>query len=414
MENNNRTKIIIIALVSIVIILLIAITVVSGLRNKQTSPNLNLSNPTLNLGKNKTAEKSTNNKLIPTTSKSFPSPTILLSNSDNANNSSLSNLDISLKTTEWIEALHADDGTYNIGLSCTNKSCEKDQTDKQIGVGAIWAYGKIYTKTKNQSYLTKIKQEIDSMSQQRLQPDYFHCKFLYDLSRIPELSEQKVKLEKICGNSAYLKYNQAEESKIDINQFKAQDALDQLTNKRSYLFTDRLLPQNNREFEVFASYASNFVNRYYFFDHQSYSLNIAKAYFDAAINYLITNKNIKIPNAPIIAVAALDMYQATTNEEYLEFAKQFLTNLSQRNLPENIMDMIYIATANQTLAKLTKQTKYADEKNTITEKVINQFFDYSGYPGYRNNIGSFHNGGSIDIYHFNLKYAFMMVGLLSD
>ena len=127
------------------------------------------------------------------------------------------------------------------------------------------------------------------------------------------------KLEDICFNSIY--YGE-EIDEVNRRLDRGDNILDPNVKdviEEKILQVDKVSDVD--KFKVYTSYASDFATRY---DWQKYKddLTGAKFFFNLALQ-IFSQQNSKLQDATI-GSAALDLYKATQNSIYLEFAKYYL------------------------------------------------------------------------------------------
>lgn len=324
----------------------------------------------------------------------------------------LTNLQIAEKALNWIDMFKDKNGLYYFGIQCySDKECEQPLTDKQVGIIVIWSQYKNYKRTQNQNQLIKIKEQIKQYSEMTFQPDFWHCKLLHEMYKDDIFSmEEKEEIKKICDNSAYLSIGKAKSLAGVLNNFNSIEIIKKLESSSSSLIITDLIPSDEREFLMYSTYASDFIYKYFFTNNPN-NLFIAKAYFDAAVSYYLSNKNKEISNLPYLGVAAIDIYKATGNKEYLDFAA-YITNRMFVGTGKNITTNIGTVLLKNKMYITTDSAAYNNYAGEI-KTIIDNNFDYPGYGGERKNLAGFHNGGK-DLYYYSTRNTALMIAILSD
>jgi len=320
------------------------------------------------------------------------------------------------KVVNWLETLKETENneeSYSLGYRCKSKEdCVRDPTDKQLVIPVLWSYFHYYNQTKKPGILTMMKKNISSYAKQSFQPDFWHCKLLYDLNQSPLFSpEEKEAIKSICLNTFLLRFEKISQraNNNDINQFQAEKIITQLKNPKDLTTVSDLLPKDEREFLIYSSYASDLIYRYFWLNTPS-NLNLAKTYFDQALLFYQNHKKSPPASLPFLALATIDMYKATRNEEYLKLVT-YLNELSLQQRQTNTFNVIGLALLEKEMFQLTHDKKYDGLFNQYLSYLINYGFDSSGYQGYRKNLGAFHNLGTAN-YIYDTRSNALIISLL--
>lgn len=380
----NKIKYLLMAVTGFLFLMLIIFILLSSLSKPPTK--------TVNLEKSKTTQSSI-----------IPSP---------IKKPSLSNLQIAEKAIAWLNTMKYKDDIYYLGYQCfENKQCDQPQTDKQVGVAVLWSRFNYYKKSQKPEELTTVKQQIQSYSTTSFQPDFWHCKLLYEMQPDPTFSAAaKENLKKICLDSFYLNFVEAETQKRDVNNFISQQTITNLESNKKILTISDLLPVDEREFFMYSTYVSDFVAKYFFTNYPS-NLEIAKVYFDNALSYYLNNRKTPLSSLSFLMVGALDIYKATLNKEYLNLARYLETKVEAES-NKNLLTSIGLIFLQKDLYKITKDQKYLKSAQNNLAQIIDNYFDYQGYNGFRKGNRGFHNGGTA-YYNYDTRNTALIISLLS-
>jgi len=326
---------------------------------------------------------------------------------------SFTNLQMAQKTLTWLNSIKDSKNSYYFGQQChKNKSCDKALTDKQVGVTVLWSRYQYYKETQDKEELQIIKEHIKTYQAVSFQPDFWHCKLLYEMSQDTVFTtEEKNQLKNMCDRSVYFRHSKALEAKKDINKFSSADTTSRLVNKGSTLIISDSLPQDDREFLIYSAYVSEFVSRYRWLN-SSFNLEAAKDYFDNALSYYLQRKNSTLSALPFLTIGALDIYQVTGNKEYLNFAS-FLTERIENEKRDKTFDLVALSLLEDSFYKLTKEEKYLNNLKSHIALIKKNSFDYLGYNGHRIGKESFHNQ-SVDDPYYDTRNAALIMSLLTN
>jgi len=328
------------------------------------------------------------------------------------------NRQIAEKLINWLISLREKQGgeeSYSIGYSCQFQgNCLKNPSDRQVTIPVLWSYFNYYNATKKPEILEMIKQTINLYSKQSTQPDFWHCKLLYDLKQSNIFSSaEKEQLQAVCLNTFLLRLNKmslrAENN--DINQFQAQKIINQLKNPTTLTTVSDLIPKDEREFLLYSTYASDLVFRYFWFNAPS-NLNLAKTYFDQALLFYQNQKKSPPASLPFLVITTVDMYKATGNGEYLKFAT-YLTEVALQQRQTNTFNAVGLALLEKEMFQLTGEKKYQDHVKQIINYLINYGFDEKGHQGYRRGMEAFHNLSTTN-YIYDTRTNALLVSFLAN
>ena len=290
---------------------------------------------------------------------------------------SLSNKEIAEKVNSWLKSMKsAIDQQYYYALLCEkSNACQQTPTDKQVSITALWGQYQYYKNTGNLSELDQIKQNLVNYSKRSeiqdywlkvYQPDFWHCKLLYEMSKDNVFNaEYKNYLKNICQNNAYFLSSSKLVTFVDNNQ------------------QGRLMPQDQRRFAIYNSMISDFASLYLWLGNEQY-LKVAQMYFNNAKNYY-TTKKIPPSDSAYLTLASLDLYLVSKDKTYLDFADSLYNQFNTADLNSlNLNQLTELClTSRYYFDNISKNPKYQTIKNASLAILITKGFD--------NGKGAFHS-----------------------
>jgi len=293
---------------------------------------------------------------------------------------------------------NSSDDQYYYGLYCSKKEgCQLAPIDKQVSIVVLWSQYKHYKKSGSETEFNKIKQDIVKYSKRSeienrwlrvYQPDFWHCRFLYEMTKDGVFNDEyKDHLKSICQND---------------NFFLARADLSNILNTNNL---DKIFPKDQRRFAIDNTMISDFISMYYWFDDDQL-LKIANMYFINAKNYYLKN-NLLPSDSAYLTVASLDLYLATKDKTYLDFANDLYNRFTAAD--RNALDINQLTelclTSQIYYDSISKGQKYLVIKNNSLSRIINKGFD--------NDKGAFH---SFDLsgHFYGTRNNALLVGCLID
>lgn len=290
-------------------------------------------------------------------SKLLPSPT------------TLSKSAISSKITSWLRGMRSPtDNQYYYALVCDAQGhCKNSPTDKQVSITALWSRYRRYKISGDQSELTQIatdilqyskRSEIEDYWQKVYQPDFWHCKLLYDMAHDNIFSkEYQDALYSICQNNSYFL------SRIELANIANENKL------------DKIYPQDKRRFAIYNTMISDFVSLYRWTKDERL-LKIAKMYFTNAKNYYLAN-NLLPSDSSYLTIASLDLYLATNDKIYLDFANNLFNRFTDSDRQNLTLDQLaeLCLSSQYYYDNISKNQKYQIIKNDSVSRLIERGWD---------------------------------------
>ena len=283
--------------------------------------------------------------------------------------------------------------------------------DSRVGLAAIWGRFKYFEQTRNPQDLEIIRQDLKTYTDHTkmlvLQNDFWNCKFMFDLWQSNAFSsEEKEKIEEICFSSDYTLFREIEDLVKAGDYQEKHDFLEVLSMKRFYTIAPTVISSFASDMMHYAAYTSDEVARF-LWKKDPQDLLRAKIYFDQAIGaYKAESENRYMRGRCVLGMAALDLYQGSSDSRYLDFATTLFekeeldkTCLAQKGevYPNRCQDSLFEQTTcslfSSELFKLTKAAKYQVFSEKIITNLIDKSFDFSGYSGEFSGDGSFYSWG---------------------
>lgn len=320
------------------------------------------------------------------------------------NISSEEKLKIAENVVNWLTALKQNENgeeIFSIGYICNpGKPCEKAPTDRQVTFPVIWAMYHYYLKTKKPETLNLIKQIINSYSDRPLQPDFWHCKILYEM-RYPKITEkifskdEERKIDFFCNGELLLRRFLIEPISKEKNyrQFDSKTVIEQI-NQSNYQLekAEELEPKDSRDFLIYISHAADLVSQASWFSNPEESLNLAFTYLNYSLLFFQNKRDISLVSLPYLTLSVLDFYKKTNNQNFLDLFN-YLFEQSIKNRQENTFNLIGIALLLKEKYQLTQNFDLINQLNEIINYLINNGYDEEGYNGFRNGLKAFHSLG---------------------
>jgi len=266
---------------------------------------------------------------------------------------------------------------YPIGIACQNNQCQNQPKDKQLTIPFIWVALQFYKINGNKDFLFLVKDNINYIVDQNLQPNFWHCKFLREMTEMKEMKEDEDKLKKICQSTVLLFFTEINNysQDVDINNFAYEEIKDEIEGKSLTIKKNNIfLPQNISDFVIFSSYITDLVTKYQWFNSPS-SLYLAKGYFDSALRYYINNKNEqRLTGLPLLAIGSFYLYDATLNRNYYDLAF-YLANRALILNKESVQNLLYVSFLDEELYKRTNNKVYLEDLKNVLDYLEKNFYD---------------------------------------
>lgn len=330
-------------------------------------------------------------------------------------------LQIAGNVLKWLDTMKDENGVYMDGPICKeNKKCNNPVKENRVGLNVIWGRFKYYEQTKDKKDLDILTQDLSTYAEKVkvIQNDFWDCRIMYQLWQSNLLTDSAKNLaKKIClrgepDTTAMIKGTEA----ILKNNVQLVD-LDKVKNGKIIPLE---LPERYFQLISYSTTASDFVTKYMWFKD---NVTLNNAYLKRAIlffNYAVeaysserTNK--KNPDDDwYLAIAALDLYKASNDNKYLDFAKFIL---GEKDLGSNscstLSDCVGASFFFDIYKPFIKEDEDNKQKEFITKIIINRGYDYKGYNPYFLGKGAFRTFNLGDTY-YSTKENGLLVGLFSS
>lgn len=323
----------------------------------------------------------------------------------------LSFKEIADKTTAWLLKQQDSRNKYYFGEVCTSPTtCEDSVEDNRVGISAIWGLFKSYEKTNDKKTLEIINKNLEAYTNPNVVPfiqnNFWNCKLMYEMSQSRVFDEnRKSKVKDICFNSQHRLIREEELGTDTIQQTmeRTEQLLDRTINN-SVSTLEATSTSKEEDFINYSTAASDHIYKY-LWNNQEYDYKFAYIYFNKALRMFNAPDNDMEKLSPLLGIAALDFYKKEQKEVYLSFAKHVYDKVPHDTCDQidYCVNSIYLA---RELSNVTKDTNYKTQADNLTKYMIDHYFDYKNFGGYKFGKGSFYYPGT------NAMYPVMYNGLI--
>jgi hypothetical protein len=297
----------------------------------------------------------------------------------------LSRPEIAQKVLLWIDNQKSQKGFYLFSKICdpNNQKCEEGD-DGRTGKFVIWARFKHYQATQDKESLEKLGEDLSFYASENRMPmwqvDFWHCKLMYEVWQSELVSEElKQNAQTICQRSVYYPLNINE---VEVKDFDLEKALSPYVPYAG-------IGDREDELSRFSAFASDYATLYQWHGGENY-LKTAQYYLNQATEiYIKEGTSPYLAGKCVLGTAALDLYQATQNNAYLEFSLDILRRRKE-SLSADLFSQATCALLAQELYKVTNEEEHQEFKEEILAGLIENNFDYPGYGGYLTGEGCFY------------------------
>lgn len=335
---------------------------------------------------------------------------------------------IARQTLDWLNKERDERGVYTLGKLCRiSGQCEMAAQDNRAGLAAIWGRFKYYQAYKEKKDMEILNRDLEIYNDPDkipvIQNDFWNCKLMYQIWQSDLISDwQKKAIEEICWLGAY----PPEEEEL-----VPEPDLSLVMEKRSVPLKSPVgLSASGGEMSEFAAFSSDFSSRF-LWKKEEEDLEKAVFFFNKAVNlYDKETSQAYLSGRWLLGIAALDLYQANEEGQYLEFAIALSEKEAIKDIcvidtsPPNYCQesLLERTTANLFLRQLFEATGEEEHKNIsqeLTERTIETAFDKEGYEGVFMGDGSFNTFGrgisieGVNVYK-DIRANGLMVGILSE
>jgi len=312
--------------------------------------------------------------------------------------SEIQNTEVAKEVLDWLDEQRDSRDVYIYGYRCAiNGDCEKQEADNRAGLAAIWGRSLHHQATNNDNDLLIINKDINIYTDPEkvpiIQNNFWNCKLMYQVWQNDSLSnEQKTKVKNICDKSSYYPPELEEiDNLIESDQLEKINPKTLIDNISSIEDNPQSASNNSAKFIEYSTYSSDFTAKY-LWEKDKLNLNRAQAYFNKAI-LLWKNepRNTYLEGKCLLGIAALDLYTATQEENYLEFAASFLDKEKVKDLclspnedgstyyNDSILEHATCGIFANQLANLKGEEEYKEVKNSLVSNAVDNLLNYPQY-----------------------------------
>jgi len=317
--------------------------------------------------------------------------------------------EIAQEILSWLDEQRDSRGVYIYGYRCSvTGGCSQQEADNRAGLTAIWGRFKHYQATNDSNDLSIINKDLNIYTNSEkvpvMQNNFWNCKLMYEMWQSNLFSqEQKDKIEQICYQGAYYPPDLEEiNQQINLGQTKTADFNQLLEEKSEASLTPQNRSSQGIKLAEYAAYASDFVTKYLWQKNKT-DLTRAQLYFNKGVNLLVQEStNSYLEGKCVLATAALDIYQATSDSAYLNFSQLLLEKEKIQDLclnPQEEVGYCYNSMFEQAtcglfinqLATLTKEEQYKELKDGFITYSTNNLFNLPEYTDGNHGQGAFYS-----------------------
>ncbi|KKS47293.1 hypothetical protein A3J20_04955 [Candidatus Gottesmanbacteria bacterium RIFCSPLOWO2_02_FULL_42_29] len=305
---------------------------------------------------------------------------------------------------KWLDSMKNEKGRYLLFEDCLGgEGCQKStETNKQYGLYVLWARYKNFLNTNKEVDLVKIKNDIIILTTPEIgfpaQNDSYNCKLMWEMSQSEVFDkENKEAIDQVCIGSIHFgpEMNEFNRS-IKQKKYDLDPKIDEVIEGK---VLDKWEIANSLAFNKYALYASDLTYVYYYLGNND-DLDAAKFYFDMALQ-IISNKDNKLEDA-VLGIASIDLYKATKEAKYLDFANYFLQAKSKIGC-NSAEDCAYYIMFLQELSKINNNQDIKTELNKVVQLLMSK--------SYNRELSLYHNFQS-KTYHTRVNA--LIAGVLAD
>lgn len=336
----------------------------------------------------------------------------------------LTNLEIAKKVLGCLDKTMRDErGVYALGKECeSTKSCRITIKDNRVGLAVMWARTKYIEKTGDQKEKEILMKDIDLYLDYEkvriITPIFWARKFLYEMNNSKIFSEtEKEKIQELWNklslpDSTILTKVLKEISSKD---YQRQNLLVLLSNKeKSVIITDKNL------FKEEIILATEFLNMH-LWDKKEDSFKTAEDFFYRATrDYFSLSSEIPLEEECLLGLASSEFYKFTNQKAYLDLASSIFektkiedTCFLKGTCPTSPSTSSICGLLSESIYKVIIDESYRNLKGKIIDNLINENFDFIGYPAGLINDGCFYDSSSQNK-NRDTKSNGLVVGLLSE
>lgn len=288
---------------------------------------------------------------------------------------------------QWANNKRTENGGYAEGEICLkNGTCEPLIADNRIGAVGLWARYRSYLRTKGFETMAIISQDLrtytDPNKVSTIQPHFWNCKLIFELWKSANFTpEQKDQLQVICARSIYNTFDLSFPDNTLVEETAQLQVTQEMDGKRisgELIFPEVVDPDRLYE------YAINSSERTSMWEWASDPADLQQAhlYFMGAVEALrALQESERGEHAPLVGIAALDLYRATPSPAFADYARYLFETYKDTKCVylENCALRAYFYNE---LLKLENKESYRQERDKVLNAMYDQRFDREGLKGY--------------------------------
>ncbi len=323
----------------------------------------------------------------------------------------LSSEEISRSAASCLESMTNENGIYAFAKECSSQdNCQLLGANNQVP-RLIWLWYQFYLKTGDQDYINKINRDLDNYlnNVSTIQNEAWNCKLVYPLWESKIFSQEtEDKIKRICQYSTHLPPLEDQYAYLDADVPALFNFRLDLNRQNKSMIEKRI--KSETQLRKLAFLSSDYLYKYYFTNKEG-DLVMAEATYVQALNKYLLNK---IDNKPeqkgeacVLGQAALDFYQETEDQKYLDYASYFWQNRQAGSLSEKAVCAFF---ADQLFQELGKD-QYRVERESLVDDATQTNFDHPDYDGYFTGDGCFNKASQEKVSKFTTENC-LISGLL--
>lgn len=328
-------------------------------------------------------------------------------------------LSVAEKSLACLDKMRDSRGAYLFDRKCSlPDTCEDSTGNNHSSPRPIWARYEHFLRTQDNKDLEMIDKDLTVNINKipLIQNDFWNCKLMYDIWKNPNLDTAlKDKAKQVCIHGQIdnelldgvdTQIRERKPPVPDFNRYQQMILDNQLARQNILLLEENLLNAS--------LYTSESVNKYSMTRDEN-ELNRAIFFFNQALNIYINKKldpNYKdYKDVCTLGEATLDLYKASNNNAYLDFAK-FLSEREENNFYKSYSTKPVCAFFSNSLYQITNEETYRLNRDNLLFSLIKKNFDSSTYDGYFSGDGCFNSDKTEGSYYKFSNENGLITGLL--
>jgi hypothetical protein len=300
---------------------------------------------------------------------------------------------LSEKILPWLNSMRNSEGRYHFDESCTSAdTCKKADVDNRVGLIAMWGRYKRYEQSKRPEELADIFRDIDVYSNEQIvnviQTDHWACKLLNEMRQNEAFTDEyKEKLRSMCAKSVDYLISTTEPAQTITDGVVVSDMQD-IINGGMVEGYDTLPDQPKIMLVRYAASVSNMSARRVWFDKEIF-YRLALMQFKQAMFAFSSTKEETWEVAPMLGIAALDLYKLNNNQKFVDFAA-FIASHKDNDPCDNLQFCLYRMMLEKELSGITNTQYYEGKVIARREQIVQAAFDDAVFSGKQFEKGAFY------------------------